>query len=294
MFAAIGTYLWQSLIINQKILVDWHTIKTDWHYFDFILIVLAIILLPVNWILEVIKWQVIAQKSNLRLGEAARGVILGLTLDNVLPMGSGSISGRIITLPKAHRIKSVPGILVGQIIQSIITFSFGLYGFVLVWERASTLFNWQIAHSLVLIIALLAIGLSLFFWRDRIFKFMQPLKHYSKRSWLIIFTLSFARYLVFLIQFMILARIFSPELDLALAFGCATWVFSARTFMPKVSNIEGLGIRALAVVFFMNLYNLPPAGLLIAVFLLWFINLAIPSLVGLSFFRSLKMDSLLK
>ena len=92
---------------------------------------------------------------------------------------------------------------------------------------------------------------------------------------------SFLRYLTFLSQFILLLLIFTPEIDLYLAFGCATWVFAARTFMPKVSNLERLGIRALAVVFFAEVCTINPSGPLVAVALLWLINLAIPSLIGL-------------
>ena len=109
-----------------------------------------------------------------------------------------------------------------------------------------------------------------------------------------IFSLSLARYIVFLIQFVILTRIFTPDLGLNLVLGCATWVFAARTFMPNVTNLEKLGIRALAVLFFMNLFGLSSAGLLVTVVVLWIVNLAIPSLFGLTLFRNIKLDELLK
>ena len=293
LFVAIAFYLWQNFVVNQKILLELNSINVDWQPFEWILLLLTFMLLPINWLLEGLKWQVIAADAKLSLSQALKGVVLGLTLDNVLPMGTGAISGRIISISSEDRIRVIPGILVGQVIQSLITFSFGLYGFWLVWSKASSLFHWQPVYSYSLIGISLVIVLSVIFWQAKIVKFLQPLWQYSIRAWSIIFTFSLSRYLVFLLQFILLATIFAPEIDLVLIFACATWLFAARTFMPKISNLERLEIRALAVVFFMNLFSQPVSGVLIAVILLWFINLAIPSIIGLTFFKDLKAGFLL-
>jgi hypothetical protein len=293
LIVAITFYLWQNFVANQKILMELSLVNVNWQPFERTLLLMTFILLPVNWLLEGLKWQVIAADANLSLKQAMKGVVLGLTLDNVLPMGTGAISGRVITLSRQWRARVIPGILVGQVIQSLITFIFGLYGFWLVWSKASSLFHWQPVYSFLLIGISIVVMLAAVFWQAKIIKFLKPLWQYSLRAWAVIFTFSLIRYLVFLIQFMLLATIFAPEIDSVLIFACATWLFAARTFMPKISNLERLGIRALAVVFFMNLFGQPVSGVLMAVIVLWFINLAIPSIIGLTFFKDLKAGSLL-
>jgi hypothetical protein len=294
MFAVIATYLWQTMASNQKILTDLGSVNVQWQASEFFLLAVVLTLLPVNWLLESLKWQVIAANTNLSIGQAIRGVVLGLTLDNVMPMGTGAISGRIISISHEDRINVIPGIMVGQVIQSLITFLFGLYGFWLVWAKASSLFHWQTVYTFSLIGFFLIVVLSIYFWQAKIYKFLAPLSKYSIREWGIIFFFSLSRYLVFLLQFMFLAIIFAPEIKVALILASATWVFAAKTFMPKISNLEKLGIRALAVVFFMNLFGQPLSGVLMAVILLWFINLAIPSIIGLIFFKDLKTSPLIK
>lgn len=293
-FVVIATYLWQTMVENKIVLADLDSINVRWQASEFFLLVVVLTLLPINWLFEGLKWQVIAANSNLSIRQAVRGVVLGLTLDNILPMGTGAISGRIISISHEARIKVIPGIMVGQVIQSLITFLFGLYGFWLVWAKASSLFHWQPVYTFSLIGISLIVLLSVFFWHAKIRKFLAPLSKYSIREWGVIFFFSLSRYLVFLLQFMFLAIIFAPEIDVALIFACATWVFAAKTFMPKISNLENLGIRALAVVFFMNLLSQPVSGVLIAVILLWFINLAIPSIIGLVLFKDLKTGTLMK
>jgi hypothetical protein len=294
LFAVIAFFLWQNIVVNQKILLDFGAVKMHWQGTDLLLFSLVFLLLPINWGLEALKWQVIAAEHGLLLRQAVKGVVLGLTLDNLLPLGTGAISGRIIGLPNESRIKVIPGILVGQAIQSFITFMFGLFGFWIVWSKASTLFHWASEYGLLIIVVMLILALSLVFWQTKIRHFLSPLWQYPLRSWVEISLYAIGRYMVFSVQFILLAFIFAPETELQLIIGCATWVFAARTFMPKISSIENLGIRAMAVVFFMNLFGQPVAGMLIAVILLWFINLAIPSLIGLVLFKDLKTDSLMK
>jgi hypothetical protein len=295
LFVAIAYYLWQSLVANQKILLGLSALNITWQPFEVSLLLLTLILLPINWLLEGLKWRVIAADHHLNLKQSLKGVVLGVTLDNVMPVGTGSISGRVITLPEQKsRLKVIPGILVGQVMQSVVTFLFGLFGFWMVWTKAATLFHWQPIHSFSLIGLVLIAGLSLLFWRSKIVDFLKPLKLYPFKSWAIIFGFSLTRYLVFLVQFMLLSSIFAPEIDISLIFGCATWVFAARTFMPKISNIERLGIRALAVVFFMEIFSQPASGVLMAVVILWFINLAIPSIIGLTMFKEIKAGIQLK
>lgn len=294
MFTSIAIYLWQSTVANQKIIMDLGSIKHSWQIYDSVLLLIVLFLLPINWLLEAMKWQRIAANANLSLKQALKGVVLGVTLDNILPASAGAISGRVVTLPKENRYTVIPGILLGQIIQSTITFLFGLYGFWLVWQKASALFIWHPIYTYFALASSMIIVLSIFFWQGKIRKFLQPLWQYTLNSLLMIFAFALARYLVFLMQFMMLSFIFAPDLDQALVFGCATWVFAARTFMPKISNLERLGIRALAVVFFMNLFNQSSSQMLVAVVVLWFINLAIPSIIGLVFFKDIKLGTLLK
>ena len=295
LFVAIAIYLWQSAVANQKILLGLEEVNVSWEPFEWVLMLFTIFFLPLNWLLEALKWKVIAREANLSLMQSIKGVVLGLTLDNVLPAGTGGISGRVVTISdKNGRMKVIPGILAGQIIQSVVTFMFGLYGFWLVWTKASTLLHWQPVYSLSLLGIFLVVSLSLVFWRAKVVEFLKPLRYYSLLSWVKIFTFSLSRYLVFLIQFVLLSTIFAPEVNTNLILGCATWVFAARTFMPKISNLERLGIRALAVVFFMDLFSQPASGVLMAVVILWFINLAIPSLIGLTFFKDIKEGVQLK
>ena len=286
---AIGVYLWQSVLTDRQILVALSDIDIDWALKNVLLLTMCMILLPINWLLEALKWQEIARNSSINLKLALKGVILGLTLDNIMPAGTGAISGRVMTFT-GNRVQVIPGILAGQITQSVVTFAFGLNGLWLVWLKAADLFHWQWEHTLLVAGVILVVGMALINWRGKLVKFISPLQQYQGQSWLIIFSYSLIRYLVFLWQFVLLAKVFAIGIDTPLVIGCATWVFAARTFMPKISNIERLGIRAAAVIFFMGLYHQPSEGILMVVLALWFINIAIPSVLGLVLLRNTSLN----
>jgi len=289
---AVVTYLWQNLIANKEILNNINTSNFQFQVKNLLILLFTLILLPLNWLLEAKKWQIIASMNNISLWYALRGVVLGLTMNNVMPLGTGAISGRVLTISHKNRLSALPGILAGQLMQGSITFIFGLYGLSLIWKKISELYQWYNYQSLLLASMMVTVLLILVFWMEKIKAFLKPLKDYALSSWIIIFALSFVRYLTFLLQFVLLASIFSPATDLKIALGCATWVFAARTFMPHITNLEQLGIRALAVVFFMELFQLPVVGMLMAVIALWIINLLIPSIIGLSLIRKVKLNSI--
>lgn len=288
LFIAISYYLWQGLVTNQQIVWDLGEFTLPTSTTSYLLLGLTLLLLPANWLLEAKKWQIIAFNTGISLFESLRGVILGLTLDNVLPFGTGSISGRLVTLKKEQRYSTVPGILAGQLAQSVVTFLFGLIGFGMVWRLAPERFFIDQSVTLILVALGLVTVIGLYLYKRQIIKFLQPLKSYPLNSWVLISALSLARYMVFLLQFILLASFFITEFNVVVIFGAATWVFAARTFMPKVTNLERLGIRALAVIFFCEIFALSPTGLLLTVISLWLINLVIPSLVGLGLLS--KMD----
>ncbi len=287
LLAGVTWYLWQAVLSNHKLLAGLLSTTVPLHPVNIILLAGVIVLLPVNWLLEALKWQLIAGSSHLGLPRALRGVILGVTLDNLLPAGTGAISGRVMTIGARERARVIPGILAGQVMQSAVTLVVGLYGFWFVWRQAAHLFTWPVPQVALAGTVVAAVLWAAYVWRGKLAAFLLPLRHYSGRLWGQLFMYSLARYGVFLLQFILLATVFSPATGLQATFACATWVFAARTFMPRVSNLERLGIRALAVVFFMGVLALPATGMLVAVILLWFVNIALPSVLGLFLYKKL-------
>ncbi len=241
--------------------------------------VLAGALVGVNWYLEALKWQIVAAKYGVNVRQALKGVISGVALDNLLPAGSGAVVGRLAFLPAGRKTTTVPGILAAQLLQSVVTLVFGWWSIsimALPYHTGMALPAYSPWWSLALVVPLPLVVV----WRQRIGSFLQPLKSISLFQWGQLLGLSLGRYLVFAGQFVLLAAFFAPAVPPVLSAACAAWMFVARTFVPKVSGLERLGIRALAIVLFAGWYELPAAGLLLSMVTLWLFNLALPSLAG--------------
>jgi hypothetical protein len=289
LFIAVLVYLWQAALNNAAFINDMTSIRLQGSIEQSLFFLSAILLLPFNWVLEGKKWQLLA-RNRISFSKAMEGVLLGVTLDNVLPFGTGGISGRMMSIHKVYRSQALSGILAGQVIQSIITMGFGLFGLYLVVSGSAGLELFNTSYSLGMLVLGLVMIAAVVIWKKQLLQFLAPLKSYPLKSWLLILIFSATRYLIFLGQFLFLGLFFASDIEVYLILGCATWVFAARTFMPKVTNIERLGIRAVAVILFANVLSIPSAGLLVTVGVLWFINLALPSIIGLYYLPRLKRE----
>ncbi len=237
------------------------------------------LLVAANWYLEALKWQIVAAVYGLNIHQALKGVISGVALDNLLPAGSGAVAGRLAFLPPGRKIAAVPGILAAQLLQSVVTLAFGWWSISSMalphhFDTALSVYDawWPLAAVVPLPFVVV--------WRQQIRSFLQPLKSISLLQWGQLFFLSLGRYLVFAGQFVLLAAFFAPAVSPAMSAACAAWMFVARTFVPKVSGLERLGIRTLAVIMFAGWYELSAGGLLLSMVTLWLFNLALPSLAG--------------
>jgi len=133
---------------------------------------------------------------------------------------------------------------------------------------------------------------------EKLRSYILVLSAYSVRELLGIILLSAFRFLVFSIQLFILFRAFSVELPFIHGMIIIGVIFFAITMIPTVAITE-LGIRGSVSLFLIGIYYGSPfempastvMGVVAASTSLWFINLALPALLGgilvfnLKFFR---------
>lgn len=258
--------------------------KFNWGIGNAILLILVLLMMPINWLLETKKWQLIGKKNGLTLKEALKGVLLGISMNNFMPLGTGTVAGRLLLLKNEDRMNYVPILILTQWLQTGITISFGTIGIYMVFTQIGTSNFFQLdSHWLLICLGLIVVLLTALILLRRkynISELFKPLQEFPIQSWVILLTLSITRYLIFLSQFVLLVAIFSPEIGVSLVVGCATWMFVARTIIPRLSNIETLGIRGASAFYFCYVFNLNFAGIMLAIVVLWFINLLIPSIIG--------------
>ena len=254
------------------------------------IICIVVLLMLVNWWIEAIKWQIVAKPfSKISLIQSVKAIVAGVSLDSVLPLGTGAVAGKVLSLKGSNRNNLLLPVVVAQGVQSIWTVVFGSIGIYQLAQltelgKLYVIESWHVAVFFILSLASLGM---IYFWP----RWKKILMRYSFRSWFSILILSLFRYMVFLSQILVLSSFLSNNISIEVLLGCATWMFFAKTIVPKPGHLGSLGVRGAAAVYFLNLAGYPYTGFVLATFVLWVINLAIPSLVGLFYIKELQLSA---
>ena len=262
-------------------------------------LLLALLLMLVNWGLEAKKWQLlISSYEQLSFFQSLQAVMAGVTLSIFTPNRIGEFTGRVFFLKKADKFIASGKSIIGSFFQLIITI---LAGFVAIfvyirYDYNSTvplysLFNQQ--KSIVWMITVLSILILLIgIWRlSFLSKFRHDLKkmmEIKKAEWVQLFLLSLNRYLIFTLQHYLLILAMGAEVSIMEAFILIPVTFFITSIIPTFALTEIVVRSAVAVYVFAALDSVQPASIASASLLLWMINLAIPALIGSIFIGKLQ------
>lgn len=285
-------YVASKLIEDQLVLNELSDLFSS---IDFALIFLAVsVLMLFNWLFESKKWQLLARSyKSISLVQALKAILAGVSLDAILPFGAGAIGSKVLSLKGAERQKLIAPIIVAQGIQSFWTVVFGLIGLSQLAKMTDVLSiygGYNTALILLLLVTVLIFAIFKY-WPQTTKYYIQSVKSLSKTVWVKIAIISLFRYLIFLTQLLILSIYLAPEMPIITLIGVITWMFFAKTIIPKPGHLGALGIRGASVVFFLTLAGYSYSGVVLATLILWVINLAIPSLIGLIFIKDLNFRS---
>ncbi len=252
------------------------------------------VLMILNWMLESKKWQLIAKEhQTISLLEAFKAILTGVSLDAILPFGSGAVGSKVLSLNGAGRQQLIAPIILAQGIQSFWTMMFGTIGLYQLAYLTDIIAMYGGLKSIlpIALIGILLIVAILKFWPNTIKSIIYSVKKLPQLVWIKVVVVSLIRYLVFFTQLLILSTYMAPEVPVDVLIGCVTWMFFAKTIVPKPGHLGAVGIRGAAVVFFLSLAGYAYSAVVLATLVLWFINLAIPSMVGLFFMKDLNLKT---
>lgn len=282
----VGTKLWQDKAYLA-------TTARQLQGADLWFMALALFLLMLlNWGLEARKWQLIAiLVKQLSFVEACKTIVAGVSLDAILPFGAGAVSSKVLSLHSRHRRQLLATVIVAQGLQSVFTVLFGVVGLFTVAAHIPFTKHYNWVATLAPIMAVVA-GLLAYLY-------LPVLKHQCKESirtigitnWWRIAGLSLGRYLVFFIQMLLAGAYLAPYIPTQVLAGCITFMFLAKTLVPKPGHLGALGIRGASIIFYLHWAGFQPAGVVLASVVVWAINLAIPSLIGLIYINKLNFKT---
>ncbi|WP_460694592.1 hypothetical protein [Mucilaginibacter puniceus] len=134
------------------------------HIYVGIIMGVVVLLMFVNWILEALKWQYLTRKLlPISLWIAIEGVFSGLTWAIFTPNRIGEYGGRVMFLPPSKRIHGVFAMAVGTIGQLVITNVFGAVSLMLFVFTFKQLDTWLLFVLSIFAVVFISFFLILYF-----------------------------------------------------------------------------------------------------------------------------------
>ncbi|WP_254412377.1 lysylphosphatidylglycerol synthase transmembrane domain-containing protein [Dyadobacter diqingensis] len=291
----ILSYIYKTFQNEQKGVGDigavYKQILTENHLFTLLTMLL---LVPLNWALESLKWQRLASKAvSITFREAFRGTLTGLAVGVAAPAQLGDTIGRVAALKSDDRLKAIGAAVVSNGIQFYVSLIFGGWGLASIGNKLGIDTSGKnMLYGLLISLCLLGILVVLFRkrltnWQPRRAFLVKSLSYfriigaYTGTDLLVATGYGMLRYLVFLSQFLLALSLFDFPMSFIDLAACVALIFLAKTLIPAINVLGDLGLREFTALFVFKQYNLPPEQVIAATFLVWTINVLGPILVGI-------------
>ncbi|MEI8004756.1 MAG: lysylphosphatidylglycerol synthase domain-containing protein [Bacteroidota bacterium] len=282
-------------------------------------LVFVVLLMVVNWMLEALKWQKLISKiEKVSLLQSVVAVLTGVTISSFTPNRVGEYFGRAFILKKASHIEGILITILGSMSQLLITILTGSLAFLLflpVFMPGAEFIRGYLYYSFMAVVVFIdVLLLGLFFnlsflstWKERILqnnlnrirRFFRVFTLYSNAELWVVMAFSFARYIVFSTQYILLLHVLGVNIPFHYGYLMISLIYFVMAIIPTITLTE-LGIRGSVGIYFFSFYFSPLTavsaelnlGILMASVLIWVINLGLPAVAGsiflfrLQFFRN--------
>jgi hypothetical protein len=288
-------FLFSKIILVGVLLtfIYWRFNRVDWTIERFavqqpLYLCVAIVFVPINWFLEWRKWRIttriIGVESNLNNERNAfmAGMIAGMLTPNM----QGNFIGRIYYFERKHRVSLVIGTVISNYAQFLASVLFGVVSFFILgrWPFFTGVisFFWQVMFSILGLVAIfvyfnLDYLLALFRRKKRfipLFSFRNRLVFKGK-----IGLLSILRHLVFTVQFACVLLAFGQVVTPSFVWWI--WQFYFWVTLAPSLFFGKIAIRESIAIWVLGFAGMTEWIVFVSSFVIWIINLAIPTLFAL-------------
>lgn len=298
LFILLSWSLYKQIIHQPDLPQRWAAIRHSWQSPLFWMVIFLMLL---NWGLEARKWQLlISPLEKFSLLRAYKSVLAGCSVTMLTPNRIGEYGGRIVYVQEENRLRAIPLTMLGSMSQLFVTVLMGTAGlilfkyyfesgevllFKLLPELAGNILLYiSLLVSVLLILIYLRVGLVIRLLSDvrflkRTVQYLQLVNDFSRKQLLRILFLSFLRYMVFILQYMLLLNLMEVQLPVIICFWLLTVFYLVMTMAPTIGFTE-LPVRAVASVELLGLYSNNILGIQAASLGIWLINLVLPAMLG--------------
>ena len=265
----------------------------------------VVLLMLVNWSIETFKWKLAVQKiQRVDFFTAFKAVLSGVSFSVTTPNRVGEYLGRVLYMNDGNRLKAISLTITGSISQLIVTLVMGLAGMIILRrtiEEGSLLtpfwFDILLYGGLGVLIILTVFYFRLSWvvrWIDRLPRsrnyawLIETLEEFNATLLMQIMSLSALRFIVFVIQYYLLFKLFEVDISLWQGWWAVSVSFLVLTAIPTIALFTDLGLRGKVSLMLVGLFSKNSLGISFTAVSIWFINLIIPALAGSLLILSIK------
>ncbi|HRG59375.1 MAG TPA: lysylphosphatidylglycerol synthase domain-containing protein [Bacteroidia bacterium] len=255
----------------------------------------SITLISLNYGIEAKKWQILLRPlEKINWINALKSILAGITISIFTPNRTGEVIGKVVYLNLHEKLKAALLNFSGSMAQMICTSLLGLWGTIIYLNQYSfKSINLPAVHIIYIIaISCTILAFLIYFNQQKFFLWLGTKKwakkihinftnqqQFNNHLQLQVLILSLLRYLVFSFQLVLLLKFCGINAPIFTLFLLSNIFFLVMWFLPSFALTE-LGVRGSVAVFLFQNVSDNISGALLAVVLLWIINVAFPALIG--------------
>ncbi len=262
--------------------------------------IVVVLLMFLNWGLEARKWQILVSRiEKIRFGKAYKAILTGQAFALNTINRSGDFVGRILYLQEGNRLRGVALSLVGSMSQIVVTFFIGLIALVdlryTILNRNNQLevLNEYLLDALMILLFIGVIVFTILYFNvSLVTRLIEKIPFVEKYKFLIekvealhwreltrILCLSVVRYVVYIVQYVLLLQLFGVESGVLTLAMMVSVFFLVMASIPSIALAE-LGFRGKVSLQLFGLLSTNHLGIIAAAAGIWVINLIIPAILG--------------
>jgi hypothetical protein len=260
-----------------------------------------VLLMIVNWVLESLKWWHLTRiLYPMSVWRAIESVFCGLTWAVFTPNRIGEYGGRVMFLPNRKRIHGVFAMAVGSFGQNVITNVLGAGAMVWFLYTFLHLDAWLMVGITAVALGFMALMLIFYFnikWMvsllnsikflKKFHRFFDIMGKYKAAELLSIMWFCLARFFVFTFQYYLIIHLLIPQIPLFELALLMFVFFFIQSALPSLDLLD-IGVRSSIAITLFGYVTNQTIAVVVAVSLIYIINLIIPAILGTVFVFKLK------
>lgn len=287
-------FIYREVFINHDInlLINFYAS----HDIDLMPMIASLGLIVINLGLESYKWKKISSiAQKISYWQSYQSILMGASISIFTPNRVGEFGGKIILFKSNVRLKAF--ILAiwanySQLVTTIIIGNIGIFYFIYSfnpWGISDILSGLLISVcSIITLLSVLIYYNPIFIYLlllryKKIYRYKRKiivLNQLKSRMLNLILLLSVTRYFIFAFQYWLLLKVFGSEMSLFQGILFISVIYYVISIVPTAA-LSDIGVRTTVAAFVFSFAGLDPIPIMIASLVLWFFNIAIPSVVGI-------------